>query len=87
VNDHVLMIIILTGIGTTAWTAVRVLRPLSEAFARRIGAGDAGGEREHDERLAELTTRVGELEERLDFTERVLLQDRQPGEVGQGSPR
>jgi hypothetical protein len=87
VNDHVLMIIILTGIGTTAWTAVRVLRPLSEAFARRIGAGHAGGEGEHDERLAELTTRVGELEERLDFTERVLLPDRQPGEVGQGSPR
>ncbi len=86
-NDHIVMIIVLTGIGTTAWTAVRVLRPLSEAFARRIGAGKGGDERERDDRLAELTTRVSELEERLDFTERVLLQERQVGEVGQGGAR
>jgi hypothetical protein len=87
VNDHIVMIIVLTGIVTIAWTAVRVLRPLSEAFARRIGAGKGGDERDREDRLAEITTRVSELEERLDFTERVLLQERQAGEVGQGGPR
>jgi hypothetical protein len=29
---------------------------------------------------------VAELEERLDFTERVLLQDRQAGQLRQGEP-
>ena len=86
-NDHVVMIIVLAGIGTTAWTAVRVLRPLSEAFARRLGAGKADADPEREERLAELATRVGELEERLDFAERVLLQERQVGEVGPGGAR
>jgi hypothetical protein len=87
VNDHIVMIIVLTGIGTAAWTAVRVLRPLSEAFARRIGVVKGGDEREREDRLAELATRVSELEERLDFSERVLLQERQLGEVGQGGAR
>jgi hypothetical protein len=87
VNDHIVMIIVLTGIGTAAWTAVRVLRPRSEAFARRIGVVKGGDEREREDRLAELATRVSELEERLDFSERVLLQERQLGEAGQGGAR
>jgi hypothetical protein len=87
VSPHEVFIIVLTGIVTTAWTASRVLRPLGEAMARRISAGkDASGD-DHEGRLADLSTRMAELEERLDFTERVLLQERQAGELGQGGPR
>jgi hypothetical protein len=79
--DQVLLIILAS---IAAWTVTRVLRgPLGEALARRIGGGpvavgpDAGD-------LAELRARLSELEERLDFTERVLLQERQAGELRQG---
>ena len=86
-TDYQVFIIVLTGIVTTAWTASRVLRPLVEALSRRIAAGKAAPSDEHEARLAELSTRVAELEERLDFTERVLLQERQAGELGQGGAR
>jgi hypothetical protein len=81
--DQVLVII---AIVTGAWTLTRILRsPLAEALARRLGgatAGDPGPA--HEAELADLRTRVAELEERQDFTERVLLQERQQGELGQG---
>ena len=86
-NDNHVFIIVLTGIITCAWTASRVLRPLGEALARRIAAGKGSSGDESDGRLADLSSRVAELEERLDFTERVLLQERQAGELGQGGPR
>jgi hypothetical protein len=87
VNQHEVFLIVLTGIVTTAWTASRVLKPLAEALGRRLVAAKGGPSIEDDGRLAELSTRVAELEERLDFTERVLLQDRQAGELGQGGGR
>jgi hypothetical protein len=37
--------------------------------------------------IADLQARVSELEERLDFTERVLLQERQAAELRQGDVR
>ena len=79
--DQVLIII---AIMTGAWTATRIFRgPLAEALARRIGGhAPLGTDQEHE--LADLRARVAELEERQDFTERVLLQDRQQGELGQG---
>ena len=81
--DQVLLIVIAS---ITAWTVTRVFRgPLGDAIARRIGGGGGqteSGSRDHE--IAELQTRVAELEERLDFTERVLLQDRQAGELRQG---
>ena len=69
---------------TVAWTFTRILRgPIGEALARKIG-GDRPSGAAPDGEVAELRARVAELEERLDFTERVLLQDRQAGELRQG---
>jgi hypothetical protein len=79
--DQVLIII---AIVTAAWTGNRILRgPLGEALARRIGGGNRPTA-EHEGEIADLRARVAELEERVDFTERVLLQERQPGELGRG---
>jgi hypothetical protein len=67
-----------------AWTVARIFRgPLGEALARRIG-GPTASPGHDDPRMADLQSRIAELEERLDFTERVLLQERQAGQLGQG---
>jgi hypothetical protein len=60
--------------------------PLIKAIARRIEGGTAGAEvqaeletlRERVRQLEEVPTRMAELEERLDFTERVVAQGREP---------
>ena len=79
--DQVLIIIM---IAVAAWTFTKFLRsPIVEALARRIG-GDSPLGVAQDGEVAELRTRVAELEERLDFTERVLLQERQAGALRQG---
>ncbi len=81
--DQVLVIIVIAT-ATAAWTFAKILRsPIAEALARRIGGDRASGAAQDGE-IAELRTRVSELEERLDFTERVLLQERQAGELRQG---
>jgi hypothetical protein len=46
--------------------------PIGEALGRRIAG--AQPEPDRDAEVAELRARVAELEERMDFTERVLLQ-------------
>jgi hypothetical protein len=81
-NPQQVLIIIM--IAVAAWTFTKFLRsPIAEALARRIG-GDHLASALPDGEIAELRTRVSELEERLDFTERVLLQERQAGELRQG---
>jgi hypothetical protein len=79
--DQVLLIVLAS---ISAWTVTRVFRgPLGDAIARRIGGGrQDSGSRDHE--IAELQTRVAELEERLDFTERMVLQERQAGQLRQG---
>jgi hypothetical protein len=78
--DQVFGIVI---VSIAAWTVSRVLRgPLGEALSRRIGGRNDGGR--DDEQVAALQTRLAELEERMDFTERVLLQDREAGQLRQG---
>jgi hypothetical protein len=68
---------------TVAWTLTRILRgPIGEALARRIGGDRLSGPAQDGE-VAELRTRLAELEERVDFTERVLLQERQAAELRQ----
>jgi len=65
---------------------VLVLWPLIRAVARRIEAGAAVAEarseleglRERVRLLEESQPRLGELEERLDFAERLLAQQREP---------
>jgi hypothetical protein len=75
---------------TSTWAAVRVFRgPLGDALARRIagtGRGEAQHEAERDAQLADMHTRLAELEERVDFAERMLLQERQQSELGPGGP-
>ena len=76
--DNVVVIVLAS---LLAWTVSRVFRgPLGDALARRIG-GDAAHRPGDDAELADLRTRLAELEERQDFTERVLLQDRPAGEL------
>jgi len=63
-----------------------LLWPLIRAFARRIegGAASAGMQAEMDtlrerlRQLEEMAPRMAELEDRLDFTERVVAQGREP---------
>lgn len=82
-NPEQVLIIIM--IAVAAWTFTKFLRsPIVEALARRIGGDHLPGGPQDGE-FAELRARVSELEERLDFTERVLLQERQAGELRQGS--
>lgn len=72
--------------------AVLILGPLARALARRIeGRGHAGLQPEELEHLREraadvddLRTRVMELEERLDFAERMLAQRPQESALGRG---
>jgi hypothetical protein len=81
IPDQVMIIIV---IATAAWAFTKILRsPIAEALARRIG-GDRLSGIEQDGEVAELRARLAELEERVDFTERVLLQERQMGELRQG---
>jgi hypothetical protein len=73
----------------------KVVIPIAQAYARRV-EGKAGGLQQAGE-FAELEARVrelevrearmAELEERLDFTERLLAQQRDPGRLGAGEQR
>jgi hypothetical protein len=81
-NPEQVLIIIM--IAVAAWTFTKFLRsPIVEALARRIGGDHLTGALQDGE-IAELRARVSELEERLDFTERIVLQERQAGELRQG---
>lgn len=83
--DQVVVIVIVS-IG--AWTLSRISRgPIGEAFGRRIGGSGHGRSDTEDQQVAELQARVAELEERLDFAERVLLQERQAGQLERGDAR
>ena len=75
----------LTGIVTTgflAWGLVRIFQgPVGQAMARRIQAKSGGGDPEVLNEVLELRSqvedlshRLGEAEERLDFNERLLAQ-------------
>ncbi len=75
----------LTGViatGAVAWTVIRVFQgPVGQAVARRIQGKSGGGDPEvlHEvlelrSHVEELSQRLGEAEERLDFSERLLAQ-------------
>jgi hypothetical protein len=76
-------VLILVAIVTAAWTGSRILRPIAEALGRRIGA-PAVLQAGHEGDIADLQRRVAELEERVDFAERLLGQAA-PGELGRGT--
>jgi len=66
--------------------------PFGRALAERL-ARDSGRETSHDTvhaligAVEELRDRVGELEERLDFTERVLTRGQELGSESEETPR
>lgn len=80
--DQVLAIVMAS---IAAWTLTRIFRgPIGEALARRIGGGGQGRPAADEAQIADLQARMAELEERLDFSERMLLQERQAGQLRQG---
>ncbi len=76
-------VVLLLGVGLIL---AALIWPLIKAIARRIEGGAAGAEvqaeleglRERVRQLEEIAPRMTELEERLDFTERVVAQGREP---------
>ena len=58
--------------------------PLAKAWARRLEAGGASQDGLTSPELDELRRRVAELEERADFTERVLARQQEPERLGRG---
>ncbi len=74
-------------IGSIA-VAVVLRGPLGEALARRLAGTQEAASEELLQHLDEVRARLGELEERLDFTERVLAQSHEPAKLahpGEGS--
>jgi hypothetical protein len=81
-NDAAAVIIVLGILGTVAL----VLWPIIRALARRLEGSGAAAELQTEvdnlrgrlEQLEQGQVRFAELEERLDFTERMLAQSREP---------
>lgn len=73
----------------------KVIIPIAQAYSRKLegsarGARSAGEFAELEARVRELEareSRVAELEERMDFNERMLAQQRDPSRLGTGEPR
>jgi hypothetical protein len=68
-------------LGIMVWGAVKILGPVGQAVARRIGGGDhsenlEGRLLEMERQLDVLRTELAETHERLDFSERLLAQGR-----------
>ena len=88
-SDSVLLLLLVIGVATLLG---KVVVPIARAYARRLesGVGPAGDDlRVLQERVAELErheTRLAELEERVDFAERLLAQqrDREPDRLPHG---
>ena len=82
-NDSIALLGMAVMVGGYAWLRQR-------ALARHPATGMTSGEvrlaelETQAEELHELRTRVAELEERLDFTERMLAQQRDPAQIGRG---
>jgi hypothetical protein len=88
------MVMILVVLVAITFIAVKVLGPIARAWARKL-EGKVGDPQIHAdldqmrEQLGEvdsLRARVGELEERLEFTERLLTQRRDQDLLQRGGP-
>jgi hypothetical protein len=80
VNSDQTFAIVITLVVVTLLGFVKILRgPIGEAIGRRISGSEATDE--SDRELSDLRARVAELEERVEFTERVLLQQPERGPV------
>jgi hypothetical protein len=82
--DQVFGLVFVLACGTIIPLALVFGIPVAKALARRIEAGVGAKEAVPPEELEELRQRVGELEERVDFTERVLARQQEPERLGKG---
>ena len=83
--DQVLAIVMAS---IAAWTLTRIFRgPIGQALAHRIAGAEPGRPASDEAQIGDLQARMAELEERLDFSERMLLQERQAGQLRQGEGR
>ncbi|MGH7702645.1 MAG: hypothetical protein ACREMO_06100 [Gemmatimonadales bacterium] len=76
----IILISVLAGIGVLLSLAI----PLGRAWARRLESGSRPGESDAAAEVEALTARVGELEERMDFAERLLAREREPERLPPG---
>jgi hypothetical protein len=74
-----MLILLIGAVAAIGIPAGLVLYPLWKRWARRIETGDSGPDLQLE--VDELRARVNELEERLDYSERVLTQGRVPGQL------
>jgi hypothetical protein len=79
-------------LGIMGWTAVKIFGPIGQAFSRRIAGDSDSGPLEHRVdslamELEQVKQQLLEVNERLDFTERLLAQERQPEQLRRGSGR
>jgi hypothetical protein len=66
-----------------AFVIVKVLGPIAVAIGHRIRGGrDSAPDHRLAVELDQLRTRLAEVEERLDFAERLLAQPQQPARLG-----
>lgn len=73
-------------VGIIAWSAVKILGPIGQALARRLGGGADGAHLEERvetlaQELDQVRAQLAETHERLDFTERLLAHGRQPEQL------
>ncbi len=82
--DQVFGLVIVLVCGTIIPLALVFGIPVAKALARRVEAGTAPRDDLPAAELAELRQRVAELEERVDFTERMLARQQEPERLGKG---
>lgn len=73
-------------VGIIAWAAVKILGPIGQALGRRLSGGSDGSHLEQRVEtlgleLDQVRAQLAETHERLDFTERLLAQGRQPEQL------
>ncbi|HEV8123393.1 MAG TPA: hypothetical protein VGP80_04070 [Gemmatimonadales bacterium] len=78
-HADMVLLLVLGAVAATAIPAGLVLYPLWKRWARRLEQGDRSPDLQLE--VDELRARVNELEERLDYSERVLTQGRVPGQL------
>ena len=81
-NDAVAMVATAGLFALYAWRRQRALAKLPAGTGMTSGEVRLGELEAQAEELHELRTRMAELEERLDFTERMLAQVREPEQLG-----
>jgi prefoldin subunit 5 len=76
-------------LGIIGWTAVKILGPIGQAVGRRISGGADGEFLERrvealSQEMDQVKQMLAETHERLDFTERLLAQERSPDQLRRG---